>query len=158
MLSLELVIQQSIRVQFGSAPPGNPSDSCGDRKLELKVIFTDLPKTAAALRVARDMARGLRARITLIATQVVPYPLPLSAPAVPIEFTQRQLQSIAVEDTAVEIFLCRDRSETIRRVLPPDSLVILGSRKTRWWRSWSWERQLARILRTEGRRVLVVNV
>ncbi len=150
--------QQSIRVQFGSAPPGDSSDSCGDRKLDLKVIFTDLSKTAAALAVARDMASGLGARITLIATQVVPYPLPLSSPPIPIEFTERQLKSIAVESTTVEVFLCRDRSETIRRVLPPDSLVILGSRKTRWWRSWSWERKLARILRTEGRRVLVVNV
>lgn len=150
------MIPQSVRVRSRSALPEDPPTTGGDRRLDVKVIFTDLAKTAAALRAARDMARDLGARITLIATQVVPYPLPLSSPAVSVEFTERQLESIAVENTTVEIFLCRDRSETIRRALPPDSLVILGSRKARWWRSWTWEQQLARILRREGRRVLVV--
>ena len=59
-----------------------------DRKLDLKVIFTDLHKTAAALATARNMARGLGARITLLMAQVVPYPLPLYEPDVAIEFTR----------------------------------------------------------------------
>ena len=40
------------------------------------------------------MARGLGARITLMVAQVVPYPLPLAAPDVPVEFTERVLESI----------------------------------------------------------------
>ena len=110
-----------------------------DRQLDLKVVFTDLPKTGAALATARSMARGLGARITLIVAQVVPYPLPLAEPAVAAEFTERMLESIAwekdVADTTIEIYLCRDRNETIRRALPPDSLVIVGARKWRWWPS-----------------------
>lgn len=151
--------QKLVRLKYGS-PPAEPDLS--DRKLDLQVIFTDLPKTAAALATARAMACGLRARITLIVAQVVPYPLPLTAPDVPIEFTERVLESLRnqgdVEDTTIEIYLCRDRNETIRRALPPDSLVIVGARKRRWWPSgWpSSDRSLAKILRHDGRRVLVV--
>ena len=106
------------------------------------------------------MARGLGARITLMVAQVVPYPLPLAAPDVPVEFTERMLESLAVEDTAIEIYLCRDRNETLRRAVPPDSLVIVGARKWRWWTSWlpSRDSQLTRLLRQDGRRVLVVTV
>ena len=100
------------------------------------------------------MAHGLGARITLMVAQVVPYPLPLADPPVPAEFTEHLLKSIAVEDTAVEIYLCRDRCETLRRALAPDSLVILGAQK-RWWLC-SWERSLVRLLRREGLRVLTV--
>ena len=148
-----------IRVKYGSSP-AQPDLSPSGRKLDLKVIFTDLPKTAAALATARSMARGLSAHITLMAAQVVPYPLPLAAPDVPVEFTERALESIAVEDTTIEIFLCRDRNETLRRAVPPDSLVIVGVRKWRWWTCWlpSRERSLARLLRQDGRRVLVVTV
>ena len=146
-----------IRVKYGS-PPAEPDLS--GRQLDLKVIFTDLPKTAAALATARSMARGLGAHITLVVAQVVPYPLPLSAPDVPVEFTERLLESLAAEDTAVEIYLCRDRNETIRRALPPDSVAIVSARKWQWWTCWlpSRERSLAKLLRQDGRRVLVVTV
>lgn len=153
--------QKLVRLKYGS-PPAEPDLS--GRKLDLQVIFTDLPKTAAALATARTMARGLRARITLIVAQVVPYPLPLTAPDVPIEFTERAIESLGNQsddaDTTIEIYLCRDRNETIRRALPPNSLVIVGARKRRWWPSWlpSRESQLTRLLRHDGRRVLVVNV
>lgn len=154
-----------VRRQY-SYPPAQPDLS--DPKLDLKVIFTDLPKTAAALAAARTMAHGLGARITLMVAQVVPYPLPLAAPDVPVEFTERMLESIACEkddakngaSTTIEIYLCRDRNETLRRAVPPDSLVIVGARKWRWWPSWlpSREGQLTRLLRRDGRRVLVVTV
>jgi len=154
-----MVSHELIRLKYGSSS-AQPDLSDSGRKLDLKVIFTDLPKTAAALATARSMAHGLSAHITLMAAQVVPYPLPLAAPDVPVEFTERILKSIAVEDTTVEIYLCRDRNETLRRVLPPDSLVIVGARKGRWWTSWlpSPERSLAKLLRHDGRRVLVVTV
>ena len=142
--------QEPVRLKY---LPAEPCISNDDRRLDLKVIFTDLPKTAAALATARAMARGLGARITLMVAQVVPYPLPLAAPAVPVEFTERLLESLGnqgdVEDTTVEIYLCRDRNETIRRALPPDSVVIIGARR---WR----DRHLTKFLRHEGRRVLVV--
>ena len=152
--------QEPVRFKYRCLPPAQACPSGDGRKLDLKVIFTDLPKTAAALAAARSLARGLGVRITLMVAQVVPYPLPLAAPDVPAEFTERTIESIAVEDTTVEIYLCRDRNETICRALPPDSLVIVGARKRRWLPSWwpSRDRQLTRILRQNGQRVLVVPV
>ena len=141
------------QIKHGFSPAGPATGH--DHQLELKVIFTDLPKTAAALDAARSMASGLGARITLLAARVVPYPLPLTEPDVPVEFTERVLES-AVTDATVEIYLCRDRKETIRRALSPDSVVIIGSRRRHWWPSW--DRQLAKILRRDGLRVLVVPV
>jgi hypothetical protein len=149
------VAQEPVRLKYRSLPAEPPPSPDGPR-FDLKVIFTDLPKTAAALATARTMARGLGARITVMMAQVVPYPLPLAEPDVPVEFTQRLLQSIAVEDATVEIYLCRDRKQTIRHALPPDSLVIVGARKRHWWPSWEY--QLTKILRQDGRRVLVVTV
>jgi len=147
------VAHEPVRFKHPAANPGLAKDT---PQIDLKVIFTDLPRTAAALAAARAMARGLSAHITVMAAQVVPYPLPLGAPDVPVQFTEHMLNSIVVEDTTVEIYLCRDRNETIRRALPPDSLVIVGARKWRWWPSW--ERSLARVLQQDGRRVLVVSV
>jgi hypothetical protein len=101
------------------------------------------------------MANGLGARITVLVAQVVPYPLPLAAPPVPVEFTKRLMESVPVdENTTVEILLCRDRYESLHSALPADSVVIVGTRKRHWWPAW--ERKLARILRHEGRRVLVI--
>ena len=150
---------EPVRLKHGVSP-SPPDLSERGRQLDLQVIFTDLPKTAAALAAARTMAQGLSARITLLVAQVVPYPLPLAEPDIPVEFTERLLEPLAcekdAEDIAIEIYLCRDRNETIRRALPPDSLVIVGARKRHWW--LSRDRFLARLLRKDGRRVLVVTV
>jgi hypothetical protein len=146
-----------VRVHYRSVIPAEPHRSGDSPRLDLKVIFTDLRKTSAALETARSMARGLGARITLMVAQVVPYPLPLAAPPVPVEFTTRLIESLgAHDDTAVKIYLCRDRCETIRQALPPDSMVIVGTRKQPWW-FFSWDQRLTRLLRHDGRRVLVVS-
>ena len=144
--------QEPVRLTYRRRA-AEPDLSGNSRKLDLKVIFTDLPKTAAALAAARTMARGLSARITLLVAKVVPYPLPLEAPDVPVEFTEHALASIA-PDADVEIYLCRDQCEAFLSALPPDAVVILGARKRRWWPSW--EHSLAKMLRHDGRRVLVV--
>lgn len=144
--------QNLVRTKLPALDPARAGDG---GKLDLKVIFTDLPRTAAALETARAMASGLSARITVLVAQVVPYPLPLGAPPVPVEFTRRLMESVpADENTTVEILLCRDRYESLHNALPVDSVVIVGARRRHWWPSW--ERRLARILRHEGRRVLVI--
>jgi hypothetical protein len=153
--NLELVAQEPVRLKYRSLPAQPPPSRDGP-KLDLKVIFTDLRTTAAALATARTMARGLGARITVMVAQVVPYPLPLAAPPVSVEFTERMLESVAVDYTTVEIYLCRDRCETIRGALSPDAVVIVGTRKRLWWPFW--ESRLTTLLRHDGRRVLVVTV
>lgn len=129
--------------------------------LDLQVVFTDPAGTRAALAAAGRYARGLDARITILAAQVVPYPLPLDCPPVPVEFTERTLRSLASEqivptevELAVELYLCRDKNETIRNVLKPDSLVVIGGWK-RWWPAA--ENRLEKLLRRDGHRVILAN-
>ena len=117
--------QNLVRTKLPALDPARAGDG---GKLDLKVIFTDLPRTAAALETARAMASGLSARITVLVAQVVPYPLPLGAPPVPVEFTRRLMESVpADENTTVEILLCRDRYESLHNALPVDSVVIVGA-------------------------------
>jgi hypothetical protein len=129
-----------------------------DSGLDLHVIYTSLPRTRAALAAAASLAVGLDARVTILAAQVVPYPLPLEEPPVAVEFTERKLWQMAAEQetgAAVSVYLCRDREETIRQVLRPESLVVIGGRK--WW--WPTEEQhLAKILRRDGHRVILASL
>jgi hypothetical protein len=126
-----------------------------DAGLDVHVIFTSFPRTRAALAAAASLAAGLDARVTILAAQVVPYPLPLEEPPVAVEFTEQMLWQLAAEQetgAAVSIYLCRDREDTIRQVLRPESVVVIGGR--RWW--WPTEEShLARILRRDGHRVIV---
>jgi hypothetical protein len=145
-----LVIQQPLLAE--------PASSHGERKLDIKVIYTGTRATVAALAAACSMARGLAARITILAAQVVPYPLPLTDPPIPIEFTERILGSMTSEleeEATAEIHLCRDREQTIRQAVGPASVVVIGTRK-RWWPTA--EQTLARRLRRDGRRVLLIKI
>jgi hypothetical protein len=126
--------------------------------LQLYVIFTDLPATNLALQAANQLALDLNARVTLLVAQVVPYPLPQECPPVSIEFTEQVLSRLLGDkevETAVHVYLCRDRNETIRQALGPDSIVVIGGRK-RWWRNG--EKTLARLLRRDGHRVIVFDI
>jgi hypothetical protein len=125
------------------------------RTLQVTVVFTSPTATAAALRKAGALAERLRARIVLLMPQIVPWPLPLESPPVLLDFTQRQLREIAESSpvqTTVCIYLCRDATETLRTVLAPRSLVVIGA-ATRWW--LARERRLARQLRRAGHEVIV---
>ena len=126
--------------------------------LQLYVIFTNPSGTRRALCAASHLARDLDTRLVLLAAQVVPYPLPLDDPPVSREFTDRILTQLASEqetDIAVKLYLCRDRVETIRRALGPDSLVVLGTR-TRWWPGR--EQMLARLLKRDGHKVIYADI
>jgi len=134
------------------APP--PGLSAGNPLLEVTVVFTSVAATIAALRRAGALAHRLHARIKLVAPQVVPFPLPLESPPVLVDFNERRFRVIASEsrvETSVQIYLCRDRFETLKYVLAPHSLVVIGGRK-RWWRTR--EERLARRVRRAGHEVI----
>ena len=129
-----------------------------DRKLEVNVIFTTTQGTLAALRLAGQYARDLRGRISILVTQVVPYPLPLENPPVAPEFTTQRYRTLAADqriETRVEVYLCRDRRQVLLRALKPNSLVVIGGRK-RWWPNR--EQALAKILRSHGHQVVLVDL
>ena len=126
-------------------------------ELEVNVVYTRLPGAAETLHAASGLARGLGARVTVHVPQVIPYPLELKAPPVSVQFAEQQLLALAGEqpvETTIQMYLCRDLTETIRRVLKPDSVVVIGGRK-RWWPTP--EQRLAAILRRDGHHVILTH-
>jgi hypothetical protein len=135
--------------------PVRPFPVESDSKLEISVVFTSVDGTLGALKEAGALAENLGARITLIVPQVVPYPLPLTSPPVLVDFNERRLRVIASHcrvETRVSIYLCREPLETLKSVLKPGSLVVVGARK-RWWPTA--EKRLAAKLRHAGYEVVV---
>jgi hypothetical protein len=122
--------------------------------LNISVVFTSVEATLAALKQAGALAHRLGAHITLVVPQIVPRPLPLDSPPVLIDWNESRFRTIASEtavETAVRIYLCRDRWETLASVLKPQSLVVIGGRK-RWWPTP--ESRLANKLRKAGHEVI----
>jgi hypothetical protein len=124
-------------------------------KLNISVVFTTVGATLAALKEAGNLANALGGRITLIVPHVVPYPLPLTSPPILVDFNERRLRVIASNarvETRISIYLCREPMETLRSVLKPNSLVVVGTRK-RWWPTA--EKCVAKKLRRLGYEVVV---
>jgi hypothetical protein len=137
-----------------SARP-EPAISESESALNITVVFTAAKDTIAALKKAGTMAESLGARITLLVLQIVPFPLPLTSPPVLLDFQEKRFRDIAAEspvDTIVQLYLCRDREETLSKVLEPHSLVVVGGRK-RFWPTLA--SRMARRLRKAGHEVIL---
>jgi hypothetical protein len=130
------------------------------RKLRVTVIKTTNEGTIAALQAAANMAEQLRAQIVLLAIQIVPLRLPINRPPLSVKFLQQQLLNLVSEsgvrdtEVIVQIALCRDRDEALKRFLPPHSLVVIGQGRRTWMRR---ERKLERFLRRLGHEVISVD-
>ena len=137
--------------------PGSPAPPVIEKResrLNVAVVFTSVKATLAALRKAGALANRLSGRITLVVPQVVPYPLPLTSPPVLLDWNEKRFRIVASEspvETAILIYLCRDRLETLITVLSPHSLVVIGGPK-RWWPTV--EKGLARTLHHAGHEVI----
>jgi len=134
--------------------PQSPARQDADSKLNIAVIFTAVESTLGALKHAGVLASNLGACISLVVPQVVPYPLPLNNPPVSLGFNVRRFRVIAGQsrvETKVAVYLCRDRMETLKAVLKPHSLVVVGGRKA-WWPTS--EKRLAAGLRRAGHEVI----
>jgi hypothetical protein len=146
--------QMSVGAQSGS-PPVPPESESQEPTLSVTVVFTSIRSTLAALKAAGVWASRLGAHITLLAPQVVPYPLPLAHPDVEQRFSEHRFRVLAEEskvETDVRLLWCRDTLETVLGALAPHSLVMLGSQKS--WLPTS-EKRLARQLRRAGHEVIV---
>jgi hypothetical protein len=118
--------------------------------MEVVVLYTSIPETLKALKMAAHFARDLAARIRLLVLEVVPYPLPIDQPDVPLPFTQQRFRTLAESaciETKVDVHLVRDPLKSIESVLEPHSLVVLGGRCPRWPMAQS---QLAKLLKRTG--------
>jgi len=129
-------------------------------RIEVFVLFTDVSSTLSALRTAAQLAYGLSARIRLVALQCVPYPLPLDKPPVSVPFLGQKFRTVVDSyawgakheiETYAEVRLCRNRWESLRALLAPQSVVVIGKRPG-WWPQL--EDGLARKLRAAGHLVV----
>jgi len=131
-----------------------------DPHLRLTVIHTTTEGTLCALKLANRLVKDLSARIRLVATEVVPFRLPLEYPMISTNFL-RQRQTRLVEEAgleadtvSIEICLCREPKKALREYLPPGSLVIIGGKKL-WWRV---EQRWAKWLGRAGHQVVFAEV
>jgi hypothetical protein len=139
----------------GTAHPATPRSEDTDQRLNISVIFTSVESTLAALRKAGSLAASLGARITILAPQTVPYPLPLESPPVLLDWNERRFRVIASEspvETIVRLYLCRDEVEALKSALSPRSVVVIGGPKRRW--PFTREKRLAAALRRAGHEVI----
>ena len=131
-----------------------------ESELEIKIIFTDTEGTLAALKLAGDLACNLAARVNLLVLQAVPLSFPLTSPPISIPFTEQCLLELAYRgaqgplETAIHLYLCRDKQQVLSRVLMPKSLVIIGGKK-HWWPTK--ESKLARMHRSQGHQVVLAH-
>jgi hypothetical protein len=149
---MSLALNRSLNTEI--ARPETPATEERDSRLNVSVIFTSVTATISTLKTAGILAESLGARITLIVPQIVPYPLPLTSPPVLLDFQENRFRAIASEspvNVRVQLYLCRDGIETLKRALKPGSLVVVGGRK-RFWPTR--EKSLVRTLRRAGHEVI----
>jgi hypothetical protein len=122
--------------------------------LEVFVVFTDAFGTLAALQLADGLAKELEGHLRLLVPYEVPYALPLTKPAVSVEFLECQVRNLIQSlrlNVAAEVCLCRDKRRTLESLLRPQSLVVVGG-KQRWWPTSA--QKLAQDLQKDGHRVI----
>jgi hypothetical protein len=127
------------------------------RRLQVKVLYTTHAGTVAALKVATRLAANLGDRPKVLMLYAVPYTLPLEKPGVPTGFLEERIRALAEEapmDVTAQVYLCREPRRSLREILRPHSLIVIGGRK-RWWPTR--EHRWARMLRKDGHEVILVD-
>jgi hypothetical protein len=95
-----LVVPEQLHAQEAGLLKAQNVDK-SDRRLPLVVVLKSGEATVLALKKAGILASRLHARVELIVTQIVPYPLPLDQPPVHPNLFLRRLCALARE-TPVE--------------------------------------------------------
>lgn len=124
--------------EFGTAGRRGFLEPDADPSLAITVVYTTPEGTLAALKASAVLARDLEVTLGLIITEVVPFRLPLDQPRVSIGILKRRQEALVAQaglegsEISVQICICRDAKETLGRLLPAPSLIVLGGRR-RWW-------------------------
>ena len=119
------------------------------------VMATTFEGTEAALTAAVPLARGSGSRLLVLVPQIVPYPLPLDAPAEPVSFTAERYRSLLHQrhaEAEVRVCLCRHADDVLFHQLPTHSTVVVGGTAGIWFASR--EERLAGRLNRLGHRVV----
>jgi hypothetical protein len=119
------------------------------------VLATTFEGTSAALNAAVPMNRGSGARLVVLVPQIVPYPLPIDAPAEPASFTAERYRNLLHQHHAeaeVRICLCRHADDVLFQQLPSHATVVVGGTAGTWFATK--EERLACRLNRLGHRVV----
>jgi hypothetical protein len=122
------------------------------------VPYTTAELTKAALRHA-GVCSDLAVHACLVDIQVVPFPCPLTQPPVNREFSECRLEDLLKEagiPGKANIVYTRDWLEGFKKILQPGSLVILATKRRRWWPTR--EAKLAQALAKAGHQVMLLPV
>jgi len=144
-LTLEILRHPSVQL---------PERETIEPQLDISVVFASYEPTLAALKEAAVLAKHLGGYINLVVPEAVPIRLPLTRPPVLLDWNEERLRKMASQcgiDTTVHLILCRDSWETLKAVLEPHSLVVVGGRH-RWWPTAAC--RLAGKLRKAGHEVI----
>jgi hypothetical protein len=129
--------------------------------LSVTVVHTIREATVAALKAAALLAKNLDVRLGLIMPEVVPFRISLDQPRRPIEYLKRVQEEMVAEaglsgeEILVQICVCRDTRESLGRLLPTPSLVVLGGRRG-WWPTR--EQRLQTFMSRLGHHVVFVDI
>ena len=123
--------------------------------LRLIVPYTTPELTRTALRHAAA-SRDLDIHVCLVDLQVIPFPA--NEPTIDEEFSEHRLDEL-LKETGVPgtgvVFYTADWFRGLKRILQPESLVVLATKKT-WWPTR--EKKLARLLRRAGHQVVLLHM
>jgi hypothetical protein len=149
---------RSLVVKTSDPVAGVMSNLTSPANMRVVVITTTPKSTVAALRTAARLAADLGAQITLISIESVPWECPLQEPPVPVPSLKRKLYALIYEagilkqEVLIQLCLCRYPSESLRAILRPNSLIVLGGRNHWWSRR---ERDLKTFLMSFGQEVFL---
>jgi hypothetical protein len=121
------------------------------------IPYTTPELTRAALRHA-GVCTDLHVHVSLVDIHLVPFPCPLDQPPIDKKCSEQRLRDLLGQSGLpgrTDVLYARDWLEGFRRVLDPQSLVILAAKK-RWWRTR--EDKLARALLKAGHQVMLLHV
>ena len=136
-----LVASEQIAEHFGK-PSGS---SCQDsdyqsqvRPLSVNVVYTGPDSTITALRAAELLVRSLGMTVHIRVMVAVPRQLAIELAFNSVDFLKRLLTDLIERNSSghfeyvLHIYVCRDRVETLLKVLPPSSLLVIGGRRRLW--------------------------
>jgi hypothetical protein len=112
----------------------------------VSVVYTTVDATIGAARIASELANAMRVSLRVVHFRTVPRQVPVDHPdgLSPIE-TTAFVERLRAEGIAarMRVYLCRDEAKTIPFVFRPNSIVMIGGRRS-WWptRAERWRRAL----------------
>jgi hypothetical protein len=118
--------------------PKAPNSENQAQPLSVNVVYTGPETTITALRAADSLARDLSATVHIRAMIAVPRQLAMEFAFGSVQVFKRLLSDLVGRvsskccEYVLHIYLCRNRIETLLRVLRPSSLLVIAGRRRLW--------------------------